>query len=66
MKIRKRKGTDRVCSFAEQTECQLLAYCKAQVLKAKGKSAATLVDGEEGNATFQEPLEAMWGMGGGQ
>ena len=67
MKIQKRKGTDRACSFEEQTERQLLAYCKAQLLKAKGKAAATLVDGEEGNATFQgKSLEAMWGLGGGQ
>ena len=53
---------NRADKFAEQLECQLLAYCKAKVLKAKGKAAATLVDGEEGNTTFQEPLlEAMWG-----
>jgi hypothetical protein len=32
-----------------------LAYCKASVLnKAKGKAAATLIDGEGGYATFQE------------
>jgi hypothetical protein len=47
--------------FAEQLESQLLLYCKVSVLKAKGKDAATSVDGEEGNTTFQEQLEAMWG-----
>jgi hypothetical protein len=57
---------DRACSFADQTERQLLAHCKAQALKAKGKAAAALVDGDEGNETFQEPLEAMWGLGGGR
>ena len=56
---------DRASAFAEQAERQLLAYCKAQVLKTKGKAAASLVDGEEeDNATFKEPPEAMWGLGG--
>ena len=53
---------DRADKFAEQSERQLLAYCNAKLLKEKGKAAATLVAREEGNATFQELLEAMWGL----
>jgi hypothetical protein len=49
-------------NLAEPSDSQLLLYCKVSVLKAKGKDAATLVDGEEGYTTFQELLEAMWGL----